>query len=141
MKTSNTGVQFIKSYEGFRSHVYVCPAGVPTIGYGHTKGVTLLTSPVTEAEAEKLLREDLADAEKTINRLRVKLTQGQFDALVSFVFNLGSGAFASSTLLKKLIAGEMVEAAMEFPKWNMAGGKRSRGLLRRRLNEALMFLD
>jgi len=133
------GLDLIKSFEGLKLKAYLCPANVWTIGYGHTKtaksGVV-----IDEATATQLLISDVAFAEKAVNRLVQKpLNQNQFDALVSFVFNCGEGAFRSSTLLKKLNSGDYSGAHTEFAKWNRGGGKVLAGLTRRRSAEAALF--
>ena len=149
MKTSPSGIAFIKAAEGLRLKPYVDIAGVKTIGYGHTGGATQNES-ITEAEAERLLVSvDLFIAEHGVARLvTVPLRQHEFDALVSFVLNVGTdidaddkaGGLGDSTLLRLLNAKDRVGAAAEFSRWHHASGKRSRGLLIRRLREALMFL-
>ena len=138
MTTSPKGIALIKRFEGLRTKAYADPVNIPTIGYGHTKGVKLNDPEITEAEADRLLAEDLKLYEGPINEMvKVPLTQGQFDALVSFAFNLGTGALRGSTLLKKLNAGQ--PCADEFLRWNMAGGKAMPGLTRRRQAEKRMF--
>ena len=141
--TSKNGKDIIKKYEGFRAAAYVCPAGVVTIGYGTTK---INGKPVSEnmkittAEANVLLDEDLFIFEKHVNDLvKVDLTQNQFDALVSFVYNVGPGAFKKSTLLKKLNLEDYEGAANEFPRWNKANKKVLPGLTRRRATEKELF--
>ena len=138
MKTSNVGIALIKRFEGLRTKAYLCPAGVPTIGYGHTKDVRLNDPEITEAEADRLLAEDLGVYEAAVTEMvKVPLTQNQFDALVSFAFNLGIGALRFSTLLKRLNAG--LPCAEEFDRWTMAGGKTLPGLVRRRAAERRLF--
>lgn len=140
MQTSNNGINLIKRFEGLRLEAYRDSVGIPTIGYGHTHGVKM-GDVITGAQADAFLREDLKVAELTINaNAKVKLTQGQFDALASFVFNLGSGNFAKSTLLEKLNTGDYAGAADEFEKWVNAGGKKSPGLVKRRAAEREVFL-
>jgi len=140
MKISQAGINAIKDYEGVRLKAYDDGVGVWTIGVGHTKGVQR-GDEITMAQADEFLRADLAEAEKAVNtRVIVPLTQGQFDALVSFVFNLGAGAFMASTLLKKLNAGDYDGAADEFLRWNKAGGRALPGLVKRRISERIMFL-
>jgi lysozyme len=148
MKTSPTGVLFIKHFEAFRSVRYECAGGKWTIGWGHTKGVTAATKPITLAEGDALLAEDLVEFEDAVNSLvRVPLYQCQFDALVSFAFNVGQDidedsipeGLGDSTLLRKLNAGDYVGAADEFPKWNKAKGKVLPGLVKRRAAERAMF--
>lgn len=133
--------QAIKTAEGLRLTAYLDTGGVWTIGYGHT-GVDVregLTIPLSEAE--RLLTRDLRVAEKHVNEaVKVKLTQNQFDALVSFVYNVGGGAFRSSTLLKLLNAGDYEGAANQFPRWNKDNGKVVAGLTNRRHEERVLFL-
>jgi lysozyme len=140
MKTSKRGIDLIKRFEGVRLHAYKCPAGVPTIGYGHTVGVQMGES-ITLAQAEQMLRDDLPIYEVGVRSLvKQPLTQGQFDALVSFAFNLGVGALGKSTLLRRLNAGDYAGAAGEFGKWVNAGGIRLRGLVLRREAERALFI-
>lgn len=140
MQTSNNGLNLIKRFEGLRLEAYRDSVGIPTIGYGHTHGVKM-GDVITGAQADAFLREDLQVAELTINtNVKVKLTQGQLDALASFVFNLGSGNFVKSTLLKKLNTGDYAGAADEFGKWVNAGGKKLPGLVNRRAAEREVFL-
>ena len=143
MKTSEKGIEFIKQFERLMLKPYTCPAGYLTVGYGHlVKPGYKLTWDITEEEADKLLREDVELAERAVSRLvRVALNQGQFDALVSFTFNLGSGALQRSTLRQKLNRGEYVDAADEFSRWVLAGGRRLSGLVRRRAAEKLVFME
>lgn len=141
MKISEVGLDLIKSHEGFRSDAYLCPAGVWTIGYGHTGDVEEGQS-VTEEEAEELLLQDVAFAEDAVNSLvEVELSQQMFDALVCFIYNVGVGAFEQSTLLRFLNQGQMEEAAEQFLRWNKAGGKELTGLTRRREAERDLFLS
>ncbi|MBK4770990.1 MAG: lysozyme [Pantoea sp. Morm] len=140
MQTSNNGINLIKRFEGLRLEAYRDSVGIPTIGYGHTHGVKM-GDVITGAQADAFLREDLQVAELIINtNVKVRLTQGQFDALASFVFNLGSGNFVKSTLLKKLNTGDFSGAAGEFGKWVNAGGKKLPGLVKRRAAEREVFL-
>lgn len=146
---SKEGLNLIKKFEGLHKvqdgkiHPYVCPAGVLTQGYGSTKGVK--TGVIwTKEQASDVLMQDVNDhADAIYKNVKVSLTQSQFDALVSFVFNLGEGAFKSSTLLKKLNKELMDEVPSEFMKWNKArvNGKLTplKGLTRRRTAEAAMF--
>lgn len=138
---SKHGAQFIASFEGFRADAYWDPWGqVWTIGYGHTAGVRP-GEKVTTTQALKLLEQDAASAATAIRDLvHVRLNQNQFDALVSFVFNLGAGALAESTLLKLLNRGNYRGAARQFHLWDHAGGQVLPGLLRRREAEAHLFL-
>lgn len=139
MRTSKAGIDLIKRFEGLRLHAYICAAGVLTIGYGHTKGV-LRGQQITEQQAEDLLREDLRHFEEAVERLvLVHLEQHEFDALVSFAFNVGEGALAKSTLLRKLNAGDKQDAAHEFGQWVKAGKVTLSGLVRRRKAERALF--
>lgn len=147
MKTSQAGINLIKHFEGLRTTAYLDSVGVPTIGYGHTKGVKL-GMMITETKAEQLLRDDLEYFEnKVMDMVNVNLLQNQFDALVSFTFNLGEGNLKKSTLLKKLNntvyfrREELESIADEFLKWNKAGGKPLPGLTKRRIAERMMFLN
>jgi len=141
MQTSNKGIDLIKRFEGLKFEAYRDSVGIPTIGYGHTHNVKM-GDVITGEQADKYLREDLLVAELTINtNVRVNLTQNQFDALASFVFNLGSGNFVKSTLLKKLNAGDFAGAADEFGKWVNAGSKKLAGLVKRRTAEREVFIS
>lgn len=140
MKISEDGLNIIKKYEGFRANAYYCPAGVLTIGYGHTKGVQKCDI-ITHDEAEQILKEDIEWAESAINLLvKMPINQNQFDALTSFVFNLGANNFKSSTLLKKINMQDFSGAAKEFARWKFAGGKILNGLVKRRAEEAALFI-
>ena len=140
MKTSNNGINLIKQFEGCALSAYKCPAGVWTIGYGHTKDVKQ-GMKITTNQATSLLKEDLATYENYVNKyVKVKLNQNQFDALVSFTFNCGGGALKSSTLLKKLNKADYTGAANELLRWNKANGKILAGLTRRRKAEKALFL-
>ena len=137
---SQAGIDFIKRWEGFRARAYLCPAGVWTIGYGHTK-TARSGQIINEVGAEELLEEDLKIYEAAVNyQVKVSLTQNQFDALVSFAFNCGTGALQHSTLLRKLNQGNYHATANEFRKWVRAGGKILPGLVNRREQERGMFL-
>ena len=139
MKTSPKGVALIKEFEGLRLGAYMCSAGVLTIGYGHTGGVKS-GDRITEKQAEELLVDDLKRFENGVLRvLRTPVTQNQFDALVSFAFNLGVGSLTKSTLLSKLNKGDAEGAAAEFVRWCRAGGQEVPGLKRRRLAETELF--
>ena len=147
MNTSPNGIELIKGYEGFRGNPYKCPADVPTIGYGSTyyedgTAVSMDDEPITSTQAESLLRYSLKGYEASVQKLvTVALKQGQFDALVSFVYNLGAGALKGSTLLKKLNAGDYKGAAEEFGKWTHGGGKVLPGLVKRRAAEKALFVS
>ncbi|WP_158784623.1 lysozyme [Pantoea sp. BAV 3049] len=139
MKVSNAGVELIKRFEGVKLKAYRDSVGIPTIGYGHTHSVKD-GDVITGQRADEFLREDLAVAELAVNtNVRMPISQGQFDAMVSFVFNLGAGNFVRSTLLKKLNAGDYDGAAAEFGRWVQAGGKTLPGLVKRREAEREMF--
>ena len=141
MRIGDRGLELIKKSEGLRLAPYLCPAGVATIGYGSTGShVTMCMAPIIESEAEKFLRIDLAYVENLIPRyVVVELNPGQFDALCSFIFNIGIGNFRASTLRSKLNRGDFVGAANEFWKWRRGGGKILPGLVLRRECERLLF--
>lgn len=139
METSKTGLDLIKHFEGCELYAYKCPAGVWTIGYGHTKGVEP-GMQITEQDAEDMLKEELIEYESYINDLvTVGLNQNQFDAMVSWVYNLGAGNLKASTLLKVLNAGDYAGVPEQMLRWNKAGGKVLEGLTRRRQAEADLF--
>ena len=143
-KTGASGKSIIKEFEGFRAVAYLCPADVVTIGYGTTRirgKAVKLGMKITTEEAEVFLEEDLKSFEDVVNQnVNVELTQNQFDALVSFVYNVGAANFKKSTLLKKINVNKLIEASDEFLKWNKAGGKTLAGLTRRREAEKNLFL-
>jgi len=146
MKVSQQGIDLIKAHEGLRLRAYLCPAGVPTIGYGHTRTVSLadVQSKFTIAEhtAESLLKQDVAFAEMTVSKHLPQAKQHEFDSLCSFVFNVGVTAFIGSTLLRKIKAGaSCCEIKTEFERWNKAGGKVLPGLVKRRKEEAQMYCN
>ena len=139
MEYSLDGLHLTESFEGCRLQAYLDSVGVPTIGYGHTHGVTLGMT-CTQEQAEQWLQQDIQVAAQAVNRMvTVALTQPEFDALVDFTFNLGTGSLQHSTLLRLLNAGNYKGAAAEFEKWDRAGGKVMAGLLRRRQAEEQMF--
>ena len=141
MFTSQNGIDLIKKYEGCKLKAYKCPAGVPTIGYGHTQGVKMGMT-ITQAQAEAFLKDDIKPLEGVLNAMGINYTQNQFDALSDFIFNLGVGNFNSSTLKKKIIAkASDVEIAEQIIKWVNVGGKPLLGLKKRRVEEANMFLN
>ena len=141
MKTSNTGLKLIKSHEGLRLAAYLCPANVWTIGYGHT-GTAKPGMVITEQQAEELLKKDLTHAENVVNSENLNINQNMFDALISFVFNVGSGNFKSSTLLKRIKANPRdQDITYQFSRWNKGGGKVLPGLTRRRAEEARLYFD
>lgn len=144
MKTSANGIAHIKEFEGFRGKRYLCPANKPTIGYGHvivdSERATLWDVELTEDQATKLLMKDLVRFEDAVSAMvAVPLTQGQFDALVSFAYNLGEAKLRSSTLLKLLNAGDYDGARKQINRWVYSNGKKLEGLIRRRARETEMF--
>lgn len=118
MDISNNGINLIKQFEGCNLHAYKCPSGVWTVGYGHTTGVNA-GSVISSFEAERLLRQDLKRFVEVANSLiKVPVNQNQFDALISLMFNIGVGAFKSSTLLKLLNNKDYVNAGKQFLRWD-----------------------
>ena len=139
MKCSQEGLELIKKFEGCKLKSYKCPAGVWTIGYGHTEDVKE-GDIVSPQEADKLLRADVFKFEEYVaDNVTVKLTQNQFDALVTWTFNLGVGNLRNSTMLKKLNNTDYTSVPFEMKRWNKAGGKTLDGLVRRRQAESLLF--
>lgn len=141
MRVSDICFEKIQEFEGLRLTAYKCPAGVWTIGFGHTKGVKM-GQAITKAQAETLLRGDLLPCEEYVRGLNLELTQGQFDALVDFCFNLGTGALQRSTLLQKIrTKADERTIRGEFAKWVNAGGVRLQGLVKRRAWEADRYFE
>lgn len=150
---SDRGFEFIIRFEGFRPDWYQCSANVWTIGYGHAEGrrdgevsdedlPPGYRAPLSEEKAAELLRNDVDRYEEVVaDSVEVELSQNQFDALVSFCFNVGSGAFRGSTLLKRVNDGDHEEAAEQFLRWKYVDGKVSEGLLRRREAEAALYRE
>lgn len=139
MKTSKTGIDLIKKFEGCKLKAYKCPSGVWTIGYGHTRGVEK-GQKISQKQAEIFLKEDIAKFENAVNiHVFVPLTQNQFDALVSFTYNVGITAFYTSTLRKKLNKKDYAGAGKEFLRWDKSNGKVLSGLKRRREAEKALF--
>lgn len=144
-KTINkAGLDLVKQYEGLRTTAYLCPANVPTIGYGSTTGLTRADvgrKKITAAQAETLLRADLVRFETAVSKLvKVTLTDNQFAALVSWTFNLGEGNLAKSTLLKRINAkAPIADIERSWMQWVNAGGKRLQGLVRRRQTEVALW--
>ena len=136
MKINNDGLELIKLFEGLRLKSYICPAGVLTIGYGHTGGDVKAGMIITEEEAEELLRQDLERFEEGVeNLVEVELNENQFSALVSLAYNIGLGNFKRSTLLKLINKGNQDELEFvhsQFKRWVYAGSKILPGLQRRR---------
>lgn len=146
MQTSDKGIALIKQFEGCKLTAYQDSVGVWTIGYGWTQPVDgkpiRAGMTIKQETAERLLKTGLVSYESDVSRLvKVGLTQGQFDALVSFTYNLGARSLSTSTLLRKLNAGDYAGAANEFQRWNKAGGKVLTGLTRRREAERALFLS
>lgn len=155
MRASQACLALIKKYEGLVDgdpHTpgldpYICPAGVPTIGWGSTwdeqgRPITMDHPPITLIEAQILLDREVQHVESAVSKLiKAELTQGMFDALVSFAYNLGTGNLQASTLRRKLNRGDYEGAADEFPKWRKAGGRVLTGLVRRRAEERALFLS
>lgn len=140
-KITQNGLDLIKRFEGFSRTVYFCPAGYLTIGYGHVvKDDEDFSVGIDEAQAEELLRQDAQIAERSVLRLiNVPLTDGQFDALVSFTYNLGGGALQRSTLRRKINREEHAEVPEQFMRWVWAGGRKLKGLVRRRVAESELY--
>lgn len=145
MKASVNCIKLIKECEGFSIVPYLCPAGVPTIGYGSTRyadntPVKMTDSPITETVAESLLFSKLKEFEQAVTRyVKVPLNQNQFDALVDFAYNVGTQNLRTSTLLKILNTGQYAAASAEFNKWVHGGGKVLPGLVKRRRLETELF--
>ncbi len=141
---SSRGLALIRAAESFSPLTYLCPAGKPTIGYGHVvRSVDHFPRKISKEQAEALLVEDLAPVEIYLCAVLPGLTQNEFDALASFCFNVGLGAFEKSTLFARLKAGDEVGAASQFERWVFAGKppKVSPGLVKRRAAERLLFLS
>ena len=141
MEISQEGVSLIKKFEGCELKAYRCAAGVPTIGYGSTHGVTM-DMEISQERAEMLLMEDIAEYEQAVNELvELPLKQHEFDALVAWTFNLGPTNLKNSTLLKVLNSThkDWNDVPAQIKRWNKAGGKVLQGLIRRREAEALLF--
>ena len=141
MKASIDAYELIKQFEGLRLEAYLCPAGIWTIGYGHTSGVSP-NSFITIQEADEYLHRDVATIEMQLNKLNLSLRQCQWDAIVSFVFNVGIGKFKASTLLAKIRINPDDNSIMdEFLRWVYANGKVIRGLQKRRLAEMKLYFS
>ena len=140
MRTSDEGISLIRHFEGCSLGAYLCPAGVWTIGYGHTRSVKQ-GDVIDQEQAEALLIEDLEEFEGYVNSMvEVALKQNEFDALVSWVFNLGPGNFKESTLLNRVNYGPMSDVPYQIKRWNKAGGKELAGLTKRRAKERELCL-
>lgn len=141
MKASVDAYELIKQFEGLRLEAYLCPAGIWAIGYGHTSGVSP-NSFITIQEADEYLHRDVAAIEMQLNKLNLSLRQCQWDAIVSFVFNVGIGNFKASTLLAKIrINPDDNSIIDEFLRWVYANGKVMRGLQKRRLTEMKLYFS
>lgn len=141
MKASIDAYELIKQFEGLRLEAYLCPAGIWTIGYGHTSGVSP-NSLITIQEADEYRHRDVAAIEMQLNKLNLSLRQCQWDAIVSFVFNVGIGNFKASTLLAKIrINPDDNSIIDEFLRWVYANGKVMRGLQKRRLTEMKLYFS
>jgi lysozyme len=147
-KLSQKGLELIKQFEGLSLTPYVCAGGINTIGYGSTyylsgKKVTLRDPKITLQQAEDLLKDSLYTYEKAVDSFcRDDISQGNFDALTSFAYNLGIGALQKSTLIKKINANPKdVTIADEFLKWNKANGSVLKGLTKRRQAEANLYFS
>ena len=142
MNISNQGIEFIKKHEGLRLTAYRCTSNVLTIGYGHTGGVKA-GQTITAAKAEEFLRSDLLAAETAVNTLvKVELSQHQYDALVSFTFNVGAGSLKRSMLLfviNEKSSNNTIEC--QFMRWVHSGGKVSKGLKSRRTEEVDLYIN
>jgi lysozyme len=145
MKASQACIDLIHRFEGFRESPYLCPAGVPTIGYGSTRypdgsHVNLTDPAITRERADEIMRATLVEYEEAVNRyVRVFLSQNQFDALVDFAYNAGAKNLLNSTLLRLLNTGDYDRAAAQFNRWVYAGDKVLPGLVRRRMAEKALF--
>ena len=141
MKTSEKGIELIKKFEGCKLTAYKCPAGIWTIGYGHTRNVHK-GEVITQQQADELLKQDLLVYEAGINVMKLNINQNQFDSLVSFAFNLGLGALQKSTLLKRIkVNPNDPKIKDEFLRWSYAGGKQLKGLLLRRQAECDLYFN
>lgn len=141
MKISDKGINLIKRFEGLELTAYKCPADIWTIGYGHTKDVKQ-GQTITEQQAVEFLKQDLQVFEKAVNAQNLNLTQNQFDALVSFTYNVGAGNLQKSTLLKKAkLNVNDPSIAQEFAKWNKGGGRILPGLVKRRESESKLYFE
>ncbi len=138
-RINRAGLDIVKESEGLRLKAYICPAGVLTVGFGSTGPHVKPGMVITEAEAEQLLLNDLTRFEDAVAKACPVATSNQFSAMVSLAFNIGTSAFAGSTLAKKHNAGDYAGAAAEFARWNRGGGKVLPGLTKRRAREAQLY--
>lgn len=140
MTISQKGIDLIKTFEGCKLFAYRDSVGIPTIGYGHIKDVKMGMS-ITQKQAEEFLKGDIKPVERLLNGMGINYTQNQFDALTSWIFNLGEGNFKKSTMYKNIVARKSdVEITDQMVKWVNAGGRPLLGLKKRRVAEANMFL-
>ncbi len=144
-EVNQNGINLIKKFEGFRRQIYRDAAGHPTIGYGHLIKANerhTFINGINQSQATELLKQDVQHAQQAVNELvKVPLNQKQFNALTSFTYNVGKNNLASSTLLKKLNAGQYNEAGLELRRWVHAGGEKLPGLIYRRQVEMELFRD
>jgi lysozyme len=136
---SDAGLQIIKDSEGLRLVAYQDTGGVWTIGYGHTGPDVKVGQTITEARADELLRRDVVEAEDAVRKLCPITTQNQFDALVSFTFNLGAGQLKESTLRRLHNEGDYFAAKLQFGRWVNDNGVKLNGLVKRRAAEAALY--
>lgn len=140
MEVSNNGISLIKEFESCKLTAYKDVVGIPTIGWGHTAGVRM-GMVITQTLAEQYLKDDLKPIQTVLNAMGINYKQNQFDALTSWIFNLGAGNFNSSTLKKYIVENKSdIEIADQIVRWVNAGGKPLLGLKRRRIAEANMFV-
>lgn len=141
MQISSEGLALIKQFEGFSERVYRCPAGYPTIGYGHVVHPSdVILQPMDRKTAEQVLRADLQLVAQAVQRLiPIPLLQHQFDALCSFTYNLGAGSLQRSRLRQCMLRADVMEASAEFGRWVYVNGRKSPGLIARRKAEAALF--
>ncbi len=141
MKASQQAYNLIREFEGLRLQAYQCPSGIWTIGYGHTTNMAPNTV-ISQLQANLLLQEDIAQCERTLNRYNLALTQNMYDALISFIYNVGSGNFHRSALLSKIKANPYDSSISdEFLKWIHSKGKSLAGLQRRRMAEMKLYFS
>lgn len=139
---SAEGLEFIKKWESLKLVAYLCPAQKWTVGFGHTGKDVYSGLVITKDQAEKLFRKDVSIAEAVVRKLIfVKLTQKKFDAVCSLTYNIGGKNLETSTLLKKINNQEWLEASKEFKEWHFSKGKSLPGLVKRREEESVMFLE
>lgn len=140
MKINVAGLALIKTFEGLRLDAYRCPAGIPTVGYGHTGSDVRIPMTITPGEAERLLLRDLARFEAVVAANAEDASENQFSAMVCLAFNIGPGRFLGSSVLRRHNAGNHAGAADAFLMWNKAGRKVLAGLIRRREAERALYL-